>query len=150
MPKVATNGYDAAAMRTSEQRGRYGRWLVTSREARGWDTAVKALAALASAGITIGKSTYAEYESGTKVPSRNHLPLLEDFWGPVPDETGASPALADAIRELTAELRAAREERAKAETRLKEVERLVARLAAREFAAPQVPQPQPRSTESGR
>lgn len=73
-------------MRTPAQRGRYGRWLVTAREDKGYDTAVKALDALAAAGVKIGKSTYAEYEAGTKVPSRNHLPLLEGFWGPVPDD----------------------------------------------------------------
>ena len=77
-------------MRTPEQRGRYGRWLVAAREGRGYNTAVKALAALAASGIAIGKSTYAEYEAGTKVPSRNHLPLLEAFWGKPPMATPGS------------------------------------------------------------
>lgn len=87
-------------MRTPAQRGRYGRWLVRSREARGFDTAEKARAALTAAGIRIGKSTYAEYESGGKTPSRNHLPLLEQFWGPVPaEEANETPGLAAAIAE---------------------------------------------------
>lgn len=83
-------------MRTPEQRGVYGRWLLSSRTARGYKTAEKALEALSAAGIRIGKSTYAEYEAGTKVPSRNHLPLLERFWGaPKGEDTEdvPSPAL---------------------------------------------------------
>lgn len=94
-------------MRTPAQRGRYGRWLVAAREAKGYETADKALSALAGAGITIGRSTYAEYESGSKVPSRNHLPLLEGFWGPVPEESGAADGdLAAAIRGQTAAINA--------------------------------------------
>lgn len=90
-------------MRTPDQRGRYGRWLVAARESRGWDTAQKALDALAAAGIRIGKSTYAEYESGSKIPSRNHLPLLETFWGPVTEpERVDSDDLIAALRDQTA------------------------------------------------
>lgn len=101
-------------MRTPEQRGRYGRWLVAAREGRGYSTAVQALDALAAAGITIGKSTYAEYESGSKVPSRNHLPLLESFWGAAPLGSAgegttlppsADPALLALIEAQTAALK---------------------------------------------
>lgn len=109
-------------MRTPAQRGRYGRWLVGAREDRGFDTADKALRALEAAGIRIGRSAYAEYESGTKVPSRNHLPLLEGFWGPVPEEDVPAPDLAAAIAALTVELRASRLEREATEARLRAVE----------------------------
>lgn len=94
-------------MRTPEQRGRYGRWLVAAREARGWDTAQKARDALAAAGIRIGTSAYAEYESGSKVPSRNHLPKLVEFWGPVPDDDAARDSdLVAAINAQTAAISA--------------------------------------------
>lgn len=98
-------------MRTPEQRGRYGRWLVAAREARGWDTAQKARDALAAAGIRIGTSAYAEYESGSKVPSRNHLPKLVEFWGPVPDDDAARDSdLVAAINAQTAAITALVEE----------------------------------------
>lgn len=70
-------------MKTPEERGRYGRWLYASREARGYKTTVAARKAMAAAGIVIGHSAYAEYEAGTKTPSKNHLPELERFYGPV-------------------------------------------------------------------
>jgi transcriptional regulator with XRE-family HTH domain len=98
-------------MRTPAQRGRYGQWLVAARQAKGYETATKALQAMAAAGIAIGKSTYAEYESGSKAPSKNHLPLLEAFWGPAP-EVNAEPTdqtdLVVAIRELVDEMRLSR------------------------------------------
>jgi transcriptional regulator with XRE-family HTH domain len=98
-------------MRTPAQRGRYGQWLVAAREKRGFSTAAKALAALTAAGIHIGRSAYAEYESGTKTPSRNHLPLLEEFWGPVGEPVEDQPDLAGALSELAEELGAVRRER---------------------------------------
>jgi transcriptional regulator with XRE-family HTH domain len=118
-------------MRTPDQRGRYGRWLVAAREARGWDTAQKALDALAAAGIRIGKSTYAEYESGSKVPSRNHLPLLEGFWGRAPDGAADEPTMAAALSALADELRLSREARDAEEARLRSVEMGLAVLAQR-------------------
>lgn len=101
-------------MKTPAERGRYGRWLVAARRARGWKTTDEALAALAAAGIKIGESVYRQYESGSKVPSRNHLPILVDYWGPVrdalePTETtdplvSALDRQSEAIEGLTAEL----------------------------------------------
>jgi len=107
-------------MRTPAQRGPYGRWLVAAREARGYTTAAEARRALDAAGIRIAHSTYAEYEAGTKVPSKNHLPLLERFWGPsdayetpgateTPDAlVAALTAQTEAIAALVEELRLSR------------------------------------------
>lgn len=72
-------------MKTPIERGRYGRWLVARREALGYATASAARTAMSAVGINIAHSTYAEYESGSKVPSRNHLPLLERFYGTLAD-----------------------------------------------------------------
>jgi transcriptional regulator with XRE-family HTH domain len=128
-------------MRTPDQRGRYGRWLVAAREARGWTTAQRALDAMAAVGIRIGKSTYAEYESGTKAPSRNHLPLLESFWGPpeplqateTPDSlVAALHAQTVAISELVAVLREGSEDR---ESRLRTLEAVVSVLLPRDDEA---------------
>ena len=54
------------------------------------DTADKAMAALEAAGIHIVESAYRQYESGSKKPSRNHLPQLERYWGPVTDPLEAT------------------------------------------------------------
>lgn len=117
-------------MRTPEQRGRYGRWLVTSREGRGYDTAQKALDALSAVGIRIGKSTYAEYEAGTKAPSRNHLPELERFWGPVPVDEAPSGDLATALQALARELEATRLQRERMEVEFGVLKALVGELLA--------------------
>jgi hypothetical protein len=113
-------------MKSPQERGRYGRWLVASREARGFSSTVEARRAMEAAGIVIGHSTYAEYEAGTKPPSKNHLPLLERFWGPVDlfeaQALDPDPSLAAAITLLVAELRAGREEREALEARLRAVE----------------------------
>lgn len=86
-------------MKTATERGVYGRWLTHVREARGYRTAAAARTALAEAGIQISHSTYAEYESGAKQPSKVHLPLLERFWGPVydPEPSAGDDALSAAI-----------------------------------------------------
>jgi transcriptional regulator with XRE-family HTH domain len=119
-------------MKTPDERGRYGRWLVASREARGWGTAQKALDAMAAAGIRIGKSTYAEYESGSKTPSRNHLPLLERFWGPVPalGSTETPDGVLAAVKVLVDEIRAERAARVEWERGFLEAMRELARAAA--------------------
>lgn len=89
---------------------------------------------MSAAGIRIGKSTYAEYESGSKAPSRNHMPLLESFWGPATglEATQGGDDLAGAIRGLTDELRSWRtEDRAK----LAELELVVSRLVSERLSA---------------
>ena len=78
-------------MRTRAERGPYGRWLVDARLARQMNTTDAARQALADAGIVIAKSVYAQYEAGSKQPSRNHLPMLEAFWGPFADPDASGP-----------------------------------------------------------
>lgn len=82
-------------MKTPGERGPYGRWLVAARLERDLRTAEDARDALTAAGISIAKSTYAEYESGTKQPSKNHLPELERFFGAFKDPVAAAPSVLD-------------------------------------------------------
>lgn len=99
------------------------------------------------------RAAFVAIDQGRSQPSPEIAAVLaaEFGWPPEPGEVvETNDPLAAAILELTAELRTAREERATVEARLKEVERLVARLTERDFAASQAPQPQPRSTGSGR
>lgn len=116
--KVATVD-SLSLMKTDEERGPQGAWLVASRMSRKW-TQKQARLAVAQAGHPIAASVYAEYESGTKPVSRRDLPALLAFWG-MPDES--EPAgLAAAISALVEELRAARQERQSTEARLRAVE----------------------------
>jgi len=136
-------------MKSPSERGPYGRWLVASRLDRNLATAEKARQALLTAGIEIAKSTYAEYEAGTKAPSKRHLPLLERFFGPFVEQADSAPPddLAGAIRALTAELAEMRRER---EAWTHGVEAVVARLVEQDLAARAAP-PVPRETTgSGR
>ncbi len=103
------------------------------------DTAQKALDALAASGIRIGKSTYAEYESGAKTPSRNHLPLLESFWGPPePLEATETPdgvlaairAQTELVSALLGELQAERQARVAWEQGFLDAMRELAKAAA--------------------
>lgn len=91
-------------MKTWAERGPYGRWLITARTARGLGTTEAGRAALAEADIRIAKSVYAQYEAGSKPLSREHLPLLEGYWGTFVDplETTETPDdLVIALRDQT-------------------------------------------------
>lgn len=83
-------------MVTDEQRGRYGRWLRRERLARGWSVD-ETRARLARMGYRIGESSYAEWESGRKRPSRDALPQLVTLFGsePEPEPTPPEPATSD-------------------------------------------------------
>lgn len=132
-------------MKTVAERGVYGQWLVNARMARGITTQEAALAELLAHGYRISKSVYAEYESGSKRPSKTHLPMLEAVWGPVPEsEPPPQDALvtaltrqAEAIEALVAEL---------ARSRLAQVE---ATEAALEGIASLGPRPAPAGRRHG-
>ena len=93
-------------MVTDEQRGRYGRWLRRERLHRGWSVD-EALARLARGGYRIGESSYAEWESGRKRPSKDALPHLIGLYGepdPEPEAApagSAAPAMGDLVSALT-------------------------------------------------
>jgi transcriptional regulator with XRE-family HTH domain len=63
-------------MRTPAQRGPIGNWLRDERIARGWTNAATARANLERAGIRVAPSVYAEWESGTRLPSERQLDQL--------------------------------------------------------------------------
>lgn len=96
-------------MKSDAERGRYGAWLRRARLAAGYDSVRDALAAMAREGIELSYSVLGEYEAGTKVPSRAHMPLLERFYGPVPDEELHDEGVVAAIKEQTAVLRSIRQ-----------------------------------------
>lgn len=54
------------------------------RAARGWKNQKTARANLARAGISIPESVYAEYESGTRIPSEDRLAALVGYFGTSP------------------------------------------------------------------
>jgi transcriptional regulator with XRE-family HTH domain len=92
-------------MVTDEQRGRYGRWLRKERLARGWSVD-ETRAKLARAGYRIGESSYAEWESGRKRPSRDAIPHLVALFGSEPPEEAAlAPQSTDGLAELAAAIR---------------------------------------------
>lgn len=132
-------------MKTVAERGVYGQWLVNARMARGDTTQEAALARLLKEGYRISKSVYAEYESGSKRPSKTHLPMLEAVWGKLPEAKEppqdalviALTRQAAAIESLVAEL---------AKSRLAQVE---ATEAALEGIAALGPRPSPEGKRSG-
>jgi transcriptional regulator with XRE-family HTH domain len=92
-------------MVTDEQRGRYGRWLRKERLGRGWSVD-ETRAKLARAGYRIGESSYAEWESGRKRPSRDAIPHLVALFGSEPPEEAAlAPQSTDGLAELAAAIR---------------------------------------------
>jgi transcriptional regulator with XRE-family HTH domain len=105
-------------MRTPAQRGPIGNWLRDERIARGWTNAATARANLDRAGIRVAPSVYAEWESGTRLPSERHLEQLRAFYGsePVGAATGRDAVAAAIDRQtevlgaLVDELRAMRVE----------------------------------------
>ena len=93
-------------MVTDEQRGRYGRWLRRERLALGWSVD-EARARLARLGYRIGESSYAEWESGRKRPSRDALPHLVALFGEPDPEAPPQPEPAQGgdVAALVAEMR---------------------------------------------
>lgn len=94
-------------MRTPAQRGPIGNWLRDERLARGWSSAGTARGNLERAGIKVAASVYAEWESGTRIPSEAQLARLQDFYGSKPGQTASTPdyaALVEAIDRQTAML----------------------------------------------
>jgi transcriptional regulator with XRE-family HTH domain len=92
-------------MVTDEQRGRYGRWLRKERLGRGWSVD-ETRAKLARAGYRIGESSYAEWESGRKRPSRDAIPHLVTLFGTEPPEEAVlAPQSPDGLAELAAAIR---------------------------------------------
>jgi len=74
-------------MRTPAQRGPIGNWLRDERLARGWTSAGAARANLERAGIRVAPSVYAEWESGTRIPSEAQLAKLQEFYGSEPGQS---------------------------------------------------------------
>lgn len=68
-----------------------GNWLREQRLARGLTTQIKARRALAQAGIPIAESVYAEWESGTRLPSDAQIEKLTAFYGSSPFD-GVEPS----------------------------------------------------------
>jgi transcriptional regulator with XRE-family HTH domain len=75
-------------VRTPAQRGPIGNWLRDERIARGWTSASVARRHLARSGIRVAESVYAEWESGTRIPSERQQEALEGFYGSKPAAGG--------------------------------------------------------------
>jgi len=91
-----------SGVRTPAQRGPVGNWLRDERLSRGWKQET-ARANLARAGISIPASVYAEFESGTRVPSEERIQAIAAYYGSSPAESPAeaTPAgLSDLIATL--------------------------------------------------
>ena len=88
--------------KTPKERGRIGAWLVDQRMARGWSTAAKARAELERlGGIRVAPSVYAEWESGSRLPSEANLARLETFYGSSPSAAPDQSDIVTAVREQT-------------------------------------------------
>lgn len=79
-------------MVTDEQRGRYGRWLRKERLSRGWSPE-QVRERVQGLGYRVGPSSYAEWESGRKRPSKDAVPYFVELYRsePEPEETPAGP-----------------------------------------------------------
>lgn len=74
--------------------------------ARGWTSAAQTRGHLARSGIQVAASVYAEWESGTRLPSERQLEQLKAFYGTTPTEATETGLVAAAIRDQTAVLEA--------------------------------------------
>lgn len=75
-------------MKTAKEKGTFGTWLAETRKSRGFSNVNSAREAVASATGTkaIAYSVWAEYESGTRMPSAAHREALVSFFGAPPDD----------------------------------------------------------------
>lgn len=105
--------------RTPAQRGTFGRWLTSVREAR-YKTQAEALADMRRlAGLVIAPSEYAQWESGSRVPRADNpkRERLYEFFGSRPEDepenalTGDLSELAASIRSLAQAIQEERAER---------------------------------------
>jgi transcriptional regulator with XRE-family HTH domain len=123
--------------RTPEQRGPFGRWLVTERKARGW-TADDMRARLREArGFAMAHSTYALIESGQRSPTDEQRAHLTAFLGsqPAADTQSAPPstdlgALIDALTRQTEAVTALVNRVMRYEDRIADLERQLTDLGA--------------------
>lgn len=101
---------------TPEQRGTFGRWLVSERKARGWKADELRDRLREARGFGLGHSTYALLESGQRKPTEEQRRHLTAFLGSEPDPDPGEPGglqllvaaierQTDAIAELAAAIR---------------------------------------------
>lgn len=100
-------------MKTDTERGRWGRFLRGERTKRGLSQE-QVREKLRARGFAVGESSYAEWESGYKQPTKEAQQQFRELWKaepeaePVPPPSNDLAGLISAIGDLVAEMRLAR------------------------------------------
>lgn len=100
-------------MKTDTERGRWGRFLRGERTKRGLSQE-QVREKLRARGFAVGESSYAEWESGYKQPTREAQQQFRELWKAEPEAEPVTPpsndlaGLISAIGDLVAEMKHAR------------------------------------------